>query len=33
MKLEVEYMVETLKMALKPIIEQGLTEYSNIDLY
>ena len=32
MKLEVEYMVETLKMALKPIIEQGLTEYSNIDL-
>jgi len=32
MKLEVEYMVETLKMALKPIIEQGLTEYSHIDL-
>ncbi|HEX7467403.1 MAG TPA: ATPase, partial [Methanobacterium sp.] len=32
MKLEVEYMVETLKIALEPIIEQGLTEYSNIDL-
>ena len=32
MKHEVEYMVETLKMTLKPIIEQGLTEYSNIDL-
>ncbi len=33
MKLEVEYMVETLKISLEPMIEEGLTEYSNIDLY
>jgi uncharacterized protein len=32
MKLEVEYMVETLKTQLMPIIEEGSFELSNIDL-
>ncbi len=32
MKLEVEYMVETLKTVIKPIIEEGSMELSNIDL-
>ena len=32
MKLEVNYMVETLKTILEPMIEEGSMEYSNIDL-
>ncbi len=32
MKLEVEYMVESLKTVLKPIVEQGSMQCSNIDL-
>ena len=32
MKLEVDYMVETLKTVLKPIVEEGSIECSNIDL-
>ena len=32
MKLEVEYMVETLKTVLKPMIEEGSAEYFDIDL-
>ncbi len=32
MKLEVEYMVETLKTRLMPLIEKGSFEISNIDL-
>ena len=32
MKLEVEYMVETLKTVLKPMIEEGSAEYLDVDL-
>ena len=32
MKLEVEYMVETLRTVLKPMIAEGSVEYTDIDL-